>query len=82
LVSPKIHPSKIFEPRKFFPRSHFFANKNFSLFKQKISAKSFALSTPESVPVGQSILTDESADMIFSSRKKIMISRLLATVSL
>ena len=28
--------------------------------------------------VGQSILTDESADMIFSSRKKIMISRLLA----
>ena len=47
--SPKFTPSKIFEPRKFFPRSHFFANKNFSLFKQKISAKSFALSTPESV---------------------------------
>lgn len=31
--------------------------------------------------VGQSILTDESADMIFSNSKKIMISRLLAPTS-
>lgn len=79
--SPKIHPSKIFEPRKFFPACPIFANKNFSVFNEKIRQKGLRPARPKACKVGQSILTDESADRDFSNRKKSLISRLPAPTS-
>lgn len=90
MVSPKIHPvhahsktgmTEIFSSRKKISQLvHLFGKKNFFVFQTKKSPKmDFAPAPRNQVQkVGQSILTDESADMIFSSRKKIMISRLLA----
>lgn len=41
--APKFTPSKIFEPRKFFPACPIFANKIFSVFNEKIGKKVCAL---------------------------------------
>jgi len=81
LVFTKIHPSKIFAVRKFFPACPIFANKNFSVFNEKIRQKGLRPARPKACKVGQSILTDESADRDFSNRKKSLISRLLAPTS-
>lgn len=79
--APKFTPSKIFEPRKFFPACPIFANKNFSVENGKIRQKGLRLARSKACPVGQSILTDESADRDFSNRKKSLIIRLLAPTS-
>ena len=63
--APKFTPSKIFEPRKFFPACPIFANKNFSVFNEKIRQKGLRPARSKACPVGQSILTDEPADKIF-----------------
>ena len=79
--APKFTPSKIFEPRKFFPACPIFANKIFSVFNEKNRQKGLRPARSKACPVGWSIPTDEPADKIFSSRKKIVISRLPATAS-
>ena len=62
---------------------HLFCQQNFFTFQAKKSAKmDFAPAPRNQVQkVGQSILTDESADRDFSNRKKSLIIRLLAPTS-
>ena len=74
-------PRQKFSNRENFSSLPTFANKNFSVFNEKISAKGYAPARPKACKVGQSILTDESADRDFSNRKKSLISRLLAPTS-
>lgn len=57
LVCTKIHPVKNFRTAKIFSSLPTFANKNFSVFNEKISAKRSAPSTPESVQ-SRSVDTD------------------------
>lgn len=71
-------PVKNFRTAKIFPACPIFANKNFSVFNEKIRQKGLRPARPKACKVGQSILTDESADRDFSNRKKSLISRLLA----
>lgn len=76
--SPKFTRQKFSNRENFFPACPIFANKIFSLFKRKNRQKGLRPARPKACKVGQSILTDEPADKIFSNRKKIVISRLLA----
>lgn len=76
--SPKFTPSKIFEPRKFFPACPLLPTKIFPFSTKKSRQKGLRPARPKACKVGQSILTDESADRDFSNRKKSLISRLLA----
>lgn len=75
--SPKFTRQKFSNRENFFQLAPFLPTKFFHFSSEKIGKRS-APCTLESVPVGQSILTDESADRDFSNRKKSLISRLLA----
>ena len=79
--SPKFTPSKIFEPRKFFPACPLLPTKIFPFLTKKSRQKGLRPARPKACKVGQSILTDESADRDFSNRKKSLISRLPAPTS-
>ena len=74
-------PVKNFRTAKIFSSLPIFADKNFSVFNEKIRQKGLRPARPKACKVGQSILTDESADRDFSNRKKSLISRLLAPTS-
>ena len=76
--APKFTPSKIFGPRKFFPACPLLPTKIFPFSTKKSRQKGLRPARPKACKVGQSILTDEPADKIFSNPKKIVISRLLA----
>ena len=79
--APKFTPSKIFEPRKFFPACPLLPTKIFPFSTKKSRQKGLRPARPKACKVGQSILTDESADRDFSNRKKSLIIRLLAPTS-
>ncbi len=68
--APKFTPSKIFEPRKFFPACPLLPTKIFPFLTKKSRQKGLRPARPKACKVGQSILTDESADKIFSNPKK------------
>ena len=76
--APKFTPSKIFESQNFFPACPLLPTKIFSFSTKKSRQKGLRPARPKACKVGQSILTDESADRDFSNRKKSLISRLLA----
>lgn len=76
--APKFTPSKIFEPRKFFPACPLLPTKIFPFSTKKSRQKGLRPARPKACKVGWSIPTDEPADKIFSNRKKIVISRLPA----
>ena len=79
--APKFTPSKIFEPRKFFPACPLLPTKIFPFSTKKSRQKGLRPARPKACKVGQSILTDEPADQTFSNRKKSLISRLLGPTS-
>lgn len=58
-------PVKNFRTAKIFSSLPIFANKNFSVFNEKIRQKGLRPARSKACPVGQSILTDEPADKIF-----------------
>lgn len=71
-------PVKNFRTAKIFSSLPHFCQQNFFTFQAKKSAKGLRPARSKACPVGQSILTDESADRDFSNRKKSLLSRLLA----
>ena len=77
----KFTPSKIFAIRKFFPACPLLPTKIFPFSTKKSRQKGLRPARPKACKVGQSILTDESADRDFSNRKKSLISRLPAPTS-
>lgn len=77
--SPKFTRQKFSNRENFFQLAPFLPN--FSVFNEKIRQKGLRPARPKACPVGQSILTDESADKDFSNRKKSLNIRLLAPTS-
>lgn len=79
LVFTKNSPRQKFSNREnFFQLAHFLPTKIFPFSTKKSRQKGLRPARPKACKVGQSILTDESADRDFSNRKKSLISRLLA----
>lgn len=82
LVFTKNSPVKNFRTAKIFSSlPHFLPTKIFPFSTKKFGKKGLRPARSIACPVGQSILTDESADRDFSNRKKSLISRLPAPTS-